>query len=340
MTDLAEGDLVQDGVRRHGRLASRPRRANPLDEFSGLARALRRLRLKEWVGFTLVHPDCWSSLIVQDAHYLASSEIYAHDRSTGTLYQHAANAHGGSPALPDDLLDGGHCAFERPGYAIMYDFSRADGRHVLRFDVAATERAPAFRGELALDATRSSPPLSVSSRLPGGQMYTHKAIFPAEGVVRFGEREIRFDGSRGLAILDEHRSFLPYRTRWLWGTFALRAADGVLIGANFADRPEVPGEPEESGIWSPEGCEPLADVVFEPRSPGEAMSPWHIASRDGRLEVDFEPEGRKAVRHQLGLFAIDYFQLYGRYRGRLAAGGRVHEIEGAHGVCESMRARL
>ncbi|MEY9873101.1 hypothetical protein ABH931_002582 [Streptacidiphilus sp. MAP12-33] len=70
-------------------------------------------------------------------------------------------------------------------------------------------------------------------------------------------------------------------------------------------------------------------------------APWRIASADGRLDVVFEPEGRKAVEHQLGVLAIDYFQLFGRYRCRLRdADGRTHEIAEAHGVCESMKARL
>lgn len=332
--------LVEGGARRFGRLAARPVRVNPLDEFTGPARLLRRLRLKEWAGFTLLHPDVWSSMIIQDAQYLASSEVYAHDRRTGTLHQHAANARGGSAALPADLLDGGHCAFDGSGHRIAYDFAERQGRHTIHVDVAATATAPAFEAELTLDARAASAPLSVSSRLPGnGRMYTHKAAFPVAGVLKVGSAEYVFDPARDLALLDEHRSFLPYRTRWLWGTFALPTADGP-VGANFADRPELPGEPEESAIWAPGACEPLGEISFTPRRPADPSAPWTIASRDGRLDVVFEPEGRKEVRHQLGLLAIDYFQMYGRYRGVLRAGGAEHRLDGVHGVCESMTARL
>jgi hypothetical protein len=332
--------LVEGGARRYGRLPARPARVNPLDEFTGLPRLLRRPRLKEWAGFTLLHPDVWSSLIVQDAQYLASCEIYAHDRATGVLHQHAANARGGSAVLPAELLHGGHCCFERPGHRIAYDFDERSGRHTIHVDIAATGAAPAFGAELSLDARAASAPLSVSSRLPGGgRMYTHKAAFPVQGVLRVGPAEYVFEAGRDLAVLDEHRSFLPYRTRWLWGTFALPTPDGP-VGANFADRPELPDEPEESAIWAPGACEPLGEISFTPERPEDPSAPWRIASRDGRLDVVFEPEGRKEVRHQLGLFAIDYFQMYGRYRGVLAAGGVEHRIDAVHGVCESMRARL
>lgn len=329
--------LVDGRVRQYGRLAARPASVNPLDEFTGLARRLRRLRLKEWIGFTLLHPDWYSSLIIQDAQYLASSEIYAHDRQAGELHQHAANSRGGSLAMPARLA-GGHCSFSRRGYRLAYDFAAGPGRHTLRFDIAATRTAPALQGELELDAGHSSVPLSVSSRLPGGRLYTHKAIFPAAGALRVGDQKIVFDGTRDLAIIDEHKSMLPYRTSWLWGTFALRAADGI-IGANLVDRPEVPGQEEESCLWTPGRCEPLADIQFQQQGSG-ASAPWHIFSRDGRLDVTFEPEGRKQVRYQLGVFAIDYFQLFGRYHGTLRGADCSREVGGAHGVCESMRARL
>lgn len=329
--------LVERGVRRHGRFTQRPTFVNPLDAFGTLTRPLRRLRLKEWVGFTLVHPAWYGSFIIQDAHYLASSEVYAYDRRRRVLQQHARTARGGTLDLPADLLDG-RCAFRRPGYELTFDFSREHGRHRLRFDIAATREAKAFRGVLELDARRASPPLSVSSRLPGGAMYTHKAIFPIEGVLRVGEEEIVFDGSRDLAILDEHKSFLPYQTTWLWGTFAMNTDEG-LVGANFAERPSIPGEEDESCIWTPRSAEALGELRFEPQS-ADPLAPWHIHARDGRLDVTFEPEGRKAVRHDFGVVAIDYFQMFGHYRGTLRGADRVHEFDGIHGVCERMDARL
>jgi hypothetical protein len=59
--------LVTEGTRAFGRFDARPTVVNPLDEFVELEQRLRRFRLKEWIGFTLVHPDLYSSLVIQDA---------------------------------------------------------------------------------------------------------------------------------------------------------------------------------------------------------------------------------------------------------------------------------
>jgi hypothetical protein len=344
MPDQVE-TLVDRGTRAYGRFATRPRTVNPLEEFTGTSRRLRRLRLKEWVGFTLVHPDLFSSMIIQDANYLASSELYAYDRVAGALYQHAANARGGSLRMPE-VLSGSRPVFARPGYRLEYAFAAGGGgRHQIIIDIAATAKAPAVRAALELDAERASEPLSVSSRVPGGRLYTHKALFPVAGSYAVGDRTFAFDPARDLAIIDEHKSFFPYMTRWLWGTLAFIGDDGTPVGANFCARPGVPGEEEESCLWLPGRCEPLSGVTFTPPSPapnqGSSMAPWQVASADGRLELTFTPQGRKDVKAQLGVAALDYYQLFGSYRGTLRSlDGLVYPVTYAHGVCESFRARL
>lgn len=329
-------ELVPDGVRLHGRFERRPTFVNPLGEYLGLARRLRRLRLKEWVGWTLIHPELSCSMILQDAHYLASSELYVRDAATGRLTQHARNLRGGSLRLSQRLY-GTSPRVARRGYQLGYRFGRPDEIHAIDVEIAGTDSEPPVSVHLALDGARASAPLSVSQPLGRkAALYTHKAVFPAAGTLTVGDRAYAFDPERDLAILDEHRTFLPYRTRWVWGTFATLGPDGIL-GANVCQRPAVPDTPGESCLWlpAPYRCEGLDEVELTPGS-DDPLSPWHVRSADGRLDVVFTPDGRKDVAHQLVIFDIDYWQLYGTYAGTVA--GR--RIDGVRGVLESMRARL
>ncbi len=130
--------LVSGGIRQYGRLDARPLVVNPLDEYSGRIRRLRSLRLKEWIGFTLVHPELYSSLIIQDAHYLASSEIYAYDTNGDLLHQHAATALRAGRLLGRELF-GSSCEFGEPGsgYHVRYEFGAERGTHRVSFEIAA-----------------------------------------------------------------------------------------------------------------------------------------------------------------------------------------------------------
>ena len=331
--------LVTQGRRATGRFDTRPTRVNPLDAFGGLGRRARRLRLKEWIGWTFMHPEISASMILQDANYLASSEIYVRDAASRRLTQHSANGRGGSLRLPEALY-GSSPSIERPGYRIAYDLGPLGGTHRIQVDIAAKGDEPAIKAELELDGARASAPLSVSQPLrPRGEMYTHKLVFPVGGTLSVGEHTYRFLPERDLVILDEHKTFLPYRTHWLWGTFASHEADGI-VGANFCERPDAPGTPGESCLWLPDAagsptCVGLDQVAFVAES-DDPLTRWHGFSHDGQLEVTFTPDGRKDVKHQLVLAAIDYWQLYGTWSGTLA--GR--RVEAVRGVMEKMDARL
>jgi len=335
-------ELVTHGVRHWGRFDERPVAVNPLEEYLGVTRRAKRLRLKEWIGWTLMHPELSSSMILQDAHYLASSELYVRDAATGRLTEHARNAGGGSLRLPEMLYNSAP-SIDKKGYRVAYEFGPKGGTHRIQAEVEGTEDQLPVTVDLVLDGSRASAALSVSQPLaPRGAMYTHKIIFPTSGTITVGDHTYVFDGDRDLAILDEHKTFLPYRTTWLWGTFAQFTPAGI-VGANFCQRPMQPGTEEESCLWVPTPAGPVAaplnDVVFTADS-DDSLSPWKVRSGDGSLDLTFTPDGRKDVKHQLVLFAIDYWQLYGTYSGTVTAGGASHAVDAVRGVLENMNARL
>ena len=169
--------------------------------------------------------------------------------------------------------------------------------------------------------------------------YDIRFAFGGEGgTLRVGEQTIDYLPSRDLALVDEHRSLLPYRTDWDWGTFAFPTDDGI-VGANFVSRPHRDDQHGESAVWADGGCEPLGAITFAP-SGDDPLAPWTITSDDGRLDVEFTPQRRKPTLIDYKLVVMDYFMMYGSYRGVLRAGGRSHDVRDVHGTCERMHARL
>jgi hypothetical protein len=336
--------LVERRSRRWGRFTGRPDLVNPLDAFTGARRRWESFRLKEWIGFTLIHPEWASSMIIQDAKYLATSEIYGCCRATGELSERSASGRGRAQ-LPVRLLDGARCIFQSDGYRLEYGFDRGHDHHRIIIDIAASGERAAFSGELRLDAARSSAALAVSAplrrrRTPSAPaMFTYKEIFPAEGELTIAGHRVVFDPARDVAILDEHRSHLPYRTDWTWGTFALQTGSGI-VGANFATRPQPNGAEDESCIWTPQACEALTGVTFNPLAPGR-MAPTRVISFDGRLDLVFTPQGRKDATPQLLVASMDYFQQCGTYQGTVRGlDGTEYPIDDVPGVLERMHARL
>lgn len=329
---LTNSNLVENGTRHYGRFLKTPI-ANPLDEFSGLKRVFKNLRTKEWAGFDISHPEFHSAMIMQDAKYLKSSTIYIYDVATGEMNEHEAASMDFS--LSTDLLHSSP-KFQTKNYSLCYEFS--DSVAKILIDIAATKTAKAIKAEIVLDAPRKSFPLVVSAKLPqGGTMYTNKLIFPASGFLQVGAKRYDFDAARDLVILDEHKSHLPYNTEWTWGTFAF-PTDGNFVGANFAVRPQFPDQEEESCLWSPQGAEPLANITFEKLGKDDNAE-WKIQSADGRLDVTFTPLGQKTVKKNFLFAAIDYYQMFGTYRGSIRGANKTWTFENIHGLFEQMKMR-
>lgn len=58
--------LVTSGARNYGRFDDRVPITNPADAYRGFSRLWHRFRLKEWIGFLLVHPEMSGAMIMQD----------------------------------------------------------------------------------------------------------------------------------------------------------------------------------------------------------------------------------------------------------------------------------
>jgi len=326
--------LVEDGQRHYGRFQRTPI-ANPFDADRGPARGFEWFRTKEWVGFTLSHHDMFCSMIIQDAKYLASSELYVYDRAAGALAQHAVNRLVHPLHLSDDITHS-RCAFIASGYRLGYSFDTDMVTIVV--DIDETPTAAAVHGRLDLDVAHATAPLVVSAQLPGGDLYTNKIVYPASGAIACGDRQFVFDPARDFAILDEHKSHLPYRCDWTWGTF-VQPVEGGIAGANLAQRPCLPDQEEESCIWTPQGVEALSDIAFVALGEDED-APWQVRSADGRVDVVFTPEGHKRVDTDLVVAQMHYAQWFGHYNGKLSGAGATWPVQGVPGVLEKMQARL
>lgn len=262
------------------------------------------------------------------------------DRKTGVLVENSARFPGATLGLPDDLWHGGRCRVATRRYLLCYDFDIDSGTITVRIDCAADQRGPAITGALTLYVEGAAPPLSLSAKLTSSiDYYTFKQPFPVGGTLTVGDRTYAFERARDFAILDEHRSQFPYSTLWTWGTFAVAMTGGV-VGSNFAQRQELSDDDDESSNWVPGAAEPLAGVQFDVAS-DDPLSTVRIRDRDGRLDVLFTPAGRKAVKANLVVAAIDYWQLAGTYRGAVTSlAGESYSFDDVPGILERMKTRF
>ena len=334
--------LVENGRTHSGFFKTPFRRVNLLDDAHlcpSPIRALRKLRLKEWVGFGINHPRLFGGIIIQDAKYLASGTVYLYDKQTGRQYEWLTMDRPARARLPETLWSSkSQCG--RGSKRMLFEHDLAHNRHHIWVEHKGDRATPPIAVDLVLHQNwREVDPLVVSLPIaPAHHTYTTKSPCRTEGTIRIGDEEFAFDPARDLANLDEQKTFYPYYSRWLWGCFGTRTPQGREVTLNIVDQMTPKGEPGEDAMWVDGKLELLDQPEFIEQSPGGS---WRIEDKQGRIKLTFTPRGSKKEKRNFLLVGMDYEQMYGSYDGRLIDdNGEIHQIEAAFGALERMKARF
>ena len=137
---------------------------------------------------------------------------------------------------------------------------------------------------------------------------------------------------------DWSAGYMRRHTFWNWGCLAGRVADGRIVGLNVSCGVNETSFTENC-FWLDGRLHKLDTVAFA-YDRRDLEQPWRVRSYDGRLELEFRPEGRHAERVNAWIVASNFNQLFGRYHGRLTtAGGERVPIDGLLGYIESHYAK-
>ncbi len=137
---------------------------------------------------------------------------------------------------------------------------------------------------------------------------------------------------------DWSAGYMRRETFWNWGCLAGALGDGRVVGMNVSCGVNETSFTENC-FWLDGRLHKLDTIAFD-YDRRDLMRPWRVTSYDGRLALEFHPEGRHAERVNALLVATDFHQLFGRYYGTLAAGdGERFEVEGLLGYMEQHYAR-
>lgn len=334
--------LVENGHIHCGFFTEPFRKVNLMDarNLGGpLARPVRWLRLKEWNGFGITHPELFGGIIIQNAKYAASGTVYLYDRSRKRQFDWLVIDSPIHATLPESLWKSQSlCGGGTRRMRFTHDLGAF--RHHIHVAIAKSGKNPDLLVDLTLHQDwRRTEPLVVSLPIaPDHHTYTHKSPLHLEGIILIGNVEYRFDPRRDLANLDEQKTFYPYRSAWKWGGFTAWSTEGREIMANFVNQMTPHDEQGEDAMWVDGRLMLLPQPSFTPLP---APGAFRLEDRSGRVRLTFTPDGAKAEKRNFGLISMDYQQAYGRYEGELIDDqGTRHRIADAYGPLEQMRARF
>ncbi len=156
---------------------------------------------------------------------------------------------------------------------------------------------------------------------------------PVSGTVRWEGRTWDLGAIGAFGHHDWSAGYMRRETFWNWGCLAGRATDGRVVGMNVSCGVNETSFTENC-FWVDGRLQKIDTVRFQ-YDREDLEKPWRIDSWDGRMHLEFRPEGRHAEKVNAGVLATNFVQLFGRYHGwfEIATGDRI-AVEGVLGYAE------
>lgn len=277
-------------------------------------RGRRRLQRKGWMYVSAVTARWSVGYAIVDAGLLATAFVYVFDRDSGRLLEEKVVVPFGFPS-----------AFA-PDWRQPWRLDRGERHWAIEHDPARgwQVRHDGPRLKLALDVERGGEGLSALARAPGRPFHHTWKLCALRSRLRF-----TLDGQQHEAdsssALDFTLGYPPRSSLWNWASLDGLRADGRKVGVNLVAH-FMNGL--ENALWLGDALIPLGQATFA-YDPSNLLAPWHLRTVDGRVDVVFEPSGRRAEYLNALWLRSRFAQPFGRWSGTVdgvAASG--------HGVVE------
>ena len=283
----------------------------------------RTLRHKRWQYLGIGAQQVFIGLAIVDLGWGCTAFAYLFDRRSRRLLADWSQdgIKGLSGAVSDAPVEGSWAHFKGPS-------ARLGWRHDAGTDSLGVDVRVAGLTVQATVALADAPPflLAVGPIGEAGSGLAHAtqktSALSVQGWAQAGGQ--RFDLGTAVASLDSSHGLLEHRTAWQWAC-AHRPGLGFNLQAGYFGA-------HENALWLDGQLIPLGAARFD-FDEADPMSPWRVRTDDGLLDLDFQPEGARGERRNLGLVASRYVQPVGTFSGHVkpapgAAPRPVHELLG------------
>jgi len=171
-------------------------------------------------------------------------------------------------------------------------------------------------------------------------MYSHKCLMPAKGNMQLGNENIVFLPENSSIIIDDHKGYYPYVTRYNWVTALGFDKNKNRIGLNITHNQALnPEKFNENCLWINGKLIDLPFCTFQ-RENGDRNT-WQISDSKHRVQLKFTPKVDNFVHMNVLLFHSNYYGPYGELSGTIQMeDGSIINIENLFAMGEIFYLRL
>ncbi|WP_111656291.1 DUF2804 domain-containing protein [Isoalcanivorax indicus] len=182
-------------------------------------------------------------------------------------------------------------------------------------------------------------PMSLCTRTGvNGWVYANKvAGVPVQGSLRSDDTVQDLPSLGACGHHDFSAGYMRRETFWNWACLS-GTVNGQHLGLNLSCGVNETSHTENC-LWLDGALIKVDTTVFE-YDRDHLLTPWHVTSNDGQVDLRFTPLGNHRERMNLGLFASNFNQLFGRFEGTLRLhDGRTLSVRNLYGFVEEQYAK-
>jgi len=327
---VAFGRFADTIARINGRAADlRTPMGKPASSFA------RHFHYKQFQYFGIISDALLIGCAFADTGWLGLAFVYVYDVRTKKLHEYTWRSPFARALHMSESPVQGESRFEQGKVAIQLGYQQRGDR----LEKTLRIRTP----ELTLDAGMLEPvdyqPMSICTRTGiNGWTYANKVAGVAvTGTLTWQAQTHSLQALGAWGHHDFSAGYMRRETFWNWACLT-GEVQGRAVGFNLSCGVNETSETENC-LWLDGQLVKVSTVSFDYQR-DDLLQRWQITSDDGQVELTFTPEGRHQERLDLGLFASNFNQLFGRFDGHLTlVDGTRLTLEGQYGFVEEQFAK-
>jgi hypothetical protein len=275
------------------------------------------MQLREWQAFQIMNGTHFIMVAIYNAKKISLAQFIVYDIEKNKKYRYEKKVPAWKLNIPQGLF-GTEACYKSKNFSIEVKHDLKSGKLDLTAHIKASKDLPELSASFAAkhDMSRFQPMVVCMPFSEKRAMYSHKCLMPVSGSVNLGSEEVVFQDGQSQLIIDDHKGYYPYPTRYDWVTGMGRDEQGKMIGFNLTDNQILDRKKNnENCLWHDGQLNVLPPIKVE--RPNGYEGEWLIKDDYGMVHLKFRPVIHTAVDVNLLIMRSKYQGPYGYFDGHL-----------------------
>ncbi|MCH8544415.1 MAG: DUF2804 domain-containing protein [Alcanivorax sp.] len=303
------------------------------------SRLAKHFHYKQFQYFGVISDTLLAGCAFAHTGWIGIAFFYVFEPATGKLREHTWRSPLGQALTMSSSPVSGQSVFQQGKNRLQMGYAREGDTLVKTLSVSL----PDLQLDVRMVEAASYQPMSLCTRTGiNGWVYANKvAGVPVTGTLRHGKEKVS-EGTclEQIAACGHHdfsAGYMRRQTFWNWACLS-GYSDGQHIGLNLSCGVNETSFTENC-LWLDGQLIKVDTTAFE-YDRDNLLAPWRIRTGDGQVTLQFEPLGNHRERMNLGVFASNFNQLFGRFEGTVTLqDGRTIAIRNLYGFVEEQYAK-